>query len=311
MGKYFIVLALIATGAVLVSGSSTMLSSKMIINNAKKDALDSILKTEALALAEQINLLSSFIDQQVRNPEVITAINQNNPELMAQAADKVRASLPGVHTLYFLSVADKEKAGVNSQISFADLAMLKNAFEKQQPAAIQGDETNRYLAIARPVSFNNTVIGVVLAGLSYDFVERSLSGINTGYVELRQDKLVLASAGKKSEDSGLDENEPVNVPNTIWQLYYESPASANLGETSLMTGIVLIPALCVVLGVVIVHRLLSKTLSEDMSWITRGLKDAMSGKSVPHYPVKLNETKVVISTLGQFNRIVNDKSFEI
>jgi phosphomannomutase/phosphoglucomutase len=311
MGKYFIVLALIAACAVFVAGSSAMLSSKMIINEAKKDALESILKTEALALTGQIDLLGSLIDQQVNNPEIIAAISQNNPELIAQVADKVRASLPGAHTLYFLSIADINKANVNSQISFADLTMLKNAFEKQQPVAIQGDETNRYLAITRTVSQNNTVIGVVLAGMNFEFIERTMAGINNPYVELRQDKLVLASAGKKSADGSLEDNQPVSVPNTLWQLYYQTPASASLGENSLMTGIVLIPVLCVILGVVIVHRLLSKTLSEDMSWITRGLKDAMSGKTVPHYPAKLNETKVVISTLGQFNRIVNDKSFEI
>lgn len=311
MGKFFIVLALIATGAVLVAGGSALLSTKMIINSAKKDALGSVLKTKALALGEQINFLGGFIDQQVQNPDVIAAISSNNPELMAQAADKVRAAIPGAHTLYFMSLADRNKANVNSQISFADLTMLKTAFEKQQPAAIQGDDNHRYLAIARTVSQNNAIIGVVLAGMDYGFIQRAMSGIDSGYAELRQDKLVLASAGKKSDDPGLEYNEPVTVPNTIWQLYYQAPASASVGETSIMTGIVLVPALCVLLGFAIGYRLLSVTLSEDMSWIIRGFKDAMTGKTVANYPVKLNETKVVISTLGQFKRVVNDKSFEI
>jgi C4-dicarboxylate-specific signal transduction histidine kinase len=147
--------------------------------------------------------------------------------------------------------------------------------------------------------------------MNYDFIQRAMAGINTTYVELRQDKLVLATTGSKSNKTELEEDAPINVPNTLWQLYYQSPTSASIGETSVLTGIVIVPALLVVLAFVVVYRLLSKTLREDMSWVTRGLKDAMTGKAVPNYPAKLNETKVVISTLSQFNRVVNDKSFEI
>ena len=127
-----------------------------------------------------------------------------------------------------------------------------------------------------------------------------------GYIELRQDKLVLATSGEKHGEEEID-NNPISVPNTDWKLYYDNSSTA----FSLMVGVVLIPALVVALGFVTGYRKLSNLLSEDMAWLTKALKDIVTEKPLGDYPVKLGETRSLIATLAQFKRVVNDKWFEI
>lgn len=159
---------------------------------------------------------------------------------------------------------------------------------------------------------NDTPIGVVLVGLNYDFINRILAAtaLEKGYIELRQGKLVLASVGKKTTEEEL-EDDAIPVPNTDWQLYYENNTGTSIGEYSLMISILLIPALVVALGFVMGYRKLSDLLAEDMSWVTKAFKDILTEKPLSDYPVKIAEIKNVISTLAQFKRVLNDKSFEI
>jgi hypothetical protein len=48
-----------------------------------------------------------------------------------------------------------------------------------------------------------------------------------------------------------------------------------------------------------------------MSWLMKAFKDIVTEKPLGDYPVKLGEAKNLISSLAQFKRVVNDKSFDI
>jgi phosphomannomutase / phosphoglucomutase len=308
-------LAVICVLMVLLAGSGAFLLSKIFIAQSKVDAVAAVAKGVSVTLSEQIKLLDSVLDKMVQDPDIINAAAQNNPELLANALKKLENHFPGILSIKFLLAEsyDPSKAPTLTNMGFADLEMAKKTLTKDQVSAIQGDvDTDRHLAIARRIMQNNIPIGVVLVGLNYDFVNRILAAtpLEKGYIELRQGKLMLASAGKKLSEDEL-EDDPINVPNTDWQLYHEQSGGASLGELSLMVCVVIIPALAVVLGFVTGYRKLSNLLSEDMSWLMKAFKDIVTEKPLGDYPVKLGEAKNLISSLAQFKRVVNDKTFDI
>jgi phosphomannomutase / phosphoglucomutase len=314
MQRLVSILAVICVLMVVISGSGAFLLSKIFIAQSKVDAVSAVAKGVSLTLSEQVSLLNSVLDKMVQDPEIIIAAAQNNPEQLANALKKLENHFPGILSIKFLlpeSNANGNTSAVN--MGFADLDMAKKTFTKDQVSAIQGDvDSDRHLAIARRIMQNGVPIGVVLVGLNYDFVNRILAAtpLEKGYIELRQEKLKLASAGKKLDEEELDD-DPISVPNTIWQLYYEQSGGTSLAEISLMTCIVLVPALAVALSFVTGYRKLSNLLSEDMTWLTKAFKDIVTEKPLGDYPVKLGETRSLISTLAQFKRVVSDKSFEI
>jgi phosphomannomutase / phosphoglucomutase len=314
MQRLVSILAVICVLMVVISGSGAFLLSKIFIAQSKVDAVSAVAKGVSLTLSEQVSLLNSVLDKMVQDPEIIIAAAQNNPEQLANALKKLENHFPGILSIKFLlpeSNANGNTSAVN--MGFADLDMAKKTFTKDQVSAIQGDvDSDRHLAIARRIMQNGVPVGVVLVGLNYDFVNRILAAtpLERGYIELRQEKLKLASAGKKLDEEELDD-DPISVPNTIWQLYYEQSGGTSLAEISLMTCIVLVPALAVALSFVTGYRKLSNLLSEDMTWLTKAFKDIVTEKPLGDYPVKLGETRSLISTLAQFKRVVSDKSFEI
>lgn len=314
MKRLFLTVAAISIVMVVIAGLGTLLISRTIVAQSKVDAVSSTAKGVALALSEQINLLNTMLDKMAQDPEVVSAVVQNNPALLAAAAKKLENHFPGVLSVKFLlaSQLDPSKPTV-TDLSFADLEMARKTFEANQSTAIQGDiNVDRHLAIARRIMQNNTVIGVVLAGVEYDFIDRILSAIpiEKGYIELKQGKLILSSTGKKSGTDEID-SLPITVPNTEWQLYFENNSVTEAVEMSLLTGIILIPALIVALSFTIGYRKISDALSEDVAWIIKAFKDIVTEKPLGEYPVKFPEIKNITSTLYQFKRIVSDKSFEI
>ena len=307
-------LAVICVFMVIIAGSGAFLLSNIFIAQSKVDAVASIAKGVSLTLSEQVNLLNSLLDKMVQDPEIINAAAQKNPDSLANSLKNLEKHFPGILSMKFLL---PENTALGSQptvtMGYADLQMAKNTFTKDQLTAIQGDvATDRHLAIARRIVQNGVPIGVVLAGLNYDFVNKTLAAITLekGYIELRQGELVLASAGIKNDKDDMD-NNPIPVPSTDWELFYDNSSAASAVEFSLMVGIVLVPALTVALGFAIGYRKLSGLLTADMSWLTKAFKDILTEKPLGDYPVKIREIKNIISTLVQFKRVVNDKSFEI
>ena len=307
-------LAVICMLMVVIAGSGAFLLSKVFIAQSKVDAVAAVAKGVSLTLSEQVNLLNSMLDKMAKDPEFINAATQENPDLLANAITKLENHFPGILSIKFLLPENKYPLNKpNVAMGFADLEMAKKTFTNDQVTAIQGDvSSDRHLAIARRIMQNGTAIGVVLAGLNYDFIDRILSAttLEKGYIELRQGVLVLASVGKKRDQEEID-NGPINVPNTDWQLYYENNAATSLGEFSLMVGIVLVPALAVALGFVTGYRKLSDMLTQDVAWVTKAFKDMLTEKPLGDYPIKLNEIRSVVSTLAQFKRAVKEERLEI
>lgn len=313
MKRLVSILALVCVLMVVIAGSGAFLMSKIFIAKSKVDAVAGVANGISLTLSEQVDLLNSMLDKMVQDPEIITAAAQKNPELLATATKKIENHFPGILAVKYLlpehaSLTAPEKIGMG----FADFNMAKKSFTDNQLSAIQGDaETDRHLAIARRIMQNGVPVGVILVGLKYDFVSKILSSthLEKGYIELRQDKLVLATTGEKNTSEDLD--DPIKVPNTDWQLYFENNVTTSIGEYTLMICIVMIPALAVALSFVTGYRKLSDLLAQDMAWLTKAFKDIVTDKPLGDYPVNLGETRSLISTMAQFKRVISEKLFEV
>jgi len=314
MERIVATLAVICILMVIVAGSGAFLLSNIFISKSKVDAVSATAKGVSLSLSEQVNLLDNLLDKMAQDPDIINAVAQNNPELLTNAEKKLADHFPGILSIEFILPEAKDPSKpTTTGMSFADLDIARKTFEKNQPTAIQGDlGADRHLAIARRIMQNDAAIGVVLARVNFDFIGRILSAtpLEKGYIELRQGKLVLATTGEKLDQEEID-NDPVKVPNTEWELYYDNSSPTGVIEFSLMLAVVLIPALVVALGFVMGYRKLSDLLAQDMSWLTKAFKDILTEKPLGDYPVKLGETRNLISTLAQFKRVVNDKWFEM
>ena len=308
------ILALVCVLMVVIAGSGALLLSSVFIAQSKVDAVAAVANGVSLTLSEQVRLLNSVLDKMVQDPDVINAAAQNDPTLLGNALIKLENHFPGVLSMKFLLPEHNDLTKLaNSSMGFADLEMAKKTFVKDQLSTIQGEvDSSRHLAIARRIMQNGNTVGVVLVGLNYDFVNRVLAttALEKGYIELRQGKLVLATTGKKIGQGEID-SAPIHVPNTDWQLYYENSGGVSLGELSLMVGIVLIPAMAVVLCFVTGYRRLSGLIAEDMSWVMKAFKDIITEKPLGDYPVKLDAIRGVISMLAQFKRVSKDKWFQI
>ena len=314
MKRLIVIIASVCVLMVLIAGSGAFLLSNIFIAKSKVDAVAGVAKGVSLTLSEQVGLLNSMLDKMVQDPEIVAAAAQNNPQLLEAALKKVESHFPGAVTAkYMFPQSGDANQPQAPTMGFADSDMAKMAFTKDPMSAIQGDAAERHLAIARRIMHEGVPKAVVLVGLKYDFVERILTSthLEKGYIELRQGELVLAATGKKKDEKDVLDDNPVNVPNTDWVLFYENSEGTSIGEFSLMLSIILIPAMAVALGFVTGYRKFSDLVAEEMSWLTKAFKDIVTGKPLGEYPVKLGETRSLISTMAQFKRVVNDKSFDI
>ena len=315
MKRLVTIVAAVCVLMVIIAGSGAFLLTNIYIAKSKVDVVAGVAKGVSLTLSEQIHLLNSMLDKMVQDPEIIAAAAQNNPEVLTAALKKIENHFPEVLTVkYLLPQHLKENSSASPTLGFADFAMAKNAFTEDQTSAIQGEAaTDRHLAIARRIMQDGVPKAVVLVGLKYDFVKRILAStqLSKGYIELRQGDLVLTSIGEKQDEKEVLDDDPIKVPNTEWQLFYEQSQGTSIGELALMLSIIMIPAMVVALGFVVGYRKFMDLVLQEISWLSKAFKDIVTEKPLADYPVKLGETRSLISTMAQFKRVVNDKSFTL
>jgi len=191
------------------------------------------------------------------------------------------------------------------RMGYGDVDMVKETFQDNPPPAIKGDiGPDRHLAITRRVMQGNQAVGIILASMSFDFIAQSLkdASINDGYLELRQDKLVLATTENKNDTNG--DFRQVGVPGTSWIIFYQDPNSGGFGQTVLVLGLILIPAFLVFGACFICYRQLSILLAQDQDWILQAFRDVLTHRPKGSYPVTLTGMNAVVASMVRFNREV-------
>ncbi|MEQ1559869.1 MAG: phosphomannomutase/phosphoglucomutase [Methyloglobulus sp.] len=308
MERMFSVLTLTAVLMVLLAGGGIYLSSKVIIAQAKEEAALASAQQVSQTLSKQISLLESSLDKMAQDPDVLAAVAHADAGNLNSTASRLEKYLPGVRKIRLFPVGTIEADQTNApRMGYGDLDMVKGTFQENPLPAIQGDiGPDRHLAITRKILQGNQTVGVILASMSFDFINQNLKDAVTGdnYMELRQAKLVLSNIGNKGESEDFKQ---INVPNSSWDLYYRDPASGNLGSLGVILGFMIIPAL-LVLGVFYVcYRQLSIMLTQDQDWLLQAFKDVLTDKPKGSYPVSLNGMNGVIASMVRFNREVEKR----
>jgi phosphomannomutase / phosphoglucomutase len=274
MERLFYVLTITAVLMILIAGTGVYLSSKIVMAQAKEAAALSSAKGAVQTLSDQIKLLESSLDRMAQDPEVIAAITSANLGSLNSMATRLEKYFPAAGKIRLLPVGTIEPDQVNvPHMGYGDLDMVKATFQDNPLPAIQGDVgPDRHLAITRRVVQGNQTVGVILASLGFDFINQSLqdAAIANGYMELRQEKLALASAGEKNESE--DDFNKINVPGTSWELHYRDPNGGSLGQSIVIFGFIIIPALLTLAVFFIGYRQFSVTLDQDLDWIFQAFK---------------------------------------
>lgn len=308
---------------ILIAGTGVYVSSKIVVAQAKEAAALSSAKGAAQTLSDQIKLIDSSLDKIAQDPDVIAAIYSADARALTSMASRLEKYFPAARKIRLLPVGVIEPDEVNvPRMGYGDLDMVKETFQDNPLPAIQGDAgPDRHLAITRKILQGNQTVGVILASLSFDFIDQSLknAAIENGYMEIRQEKLTLASTGVKPEEA-VDFNK-INVAGTSWDLYYPDPKSASLGQFAVIFGFIIIPALLALAAFFICHKQLSVLLAQDLDWIYQAFKDVLTDKPKGSYPVTLTGMNTVIASMVRFNREVekqglvaaknNDDDFEL
>jgi phosphomannomutase / phosphoglucomutase len=307
MERLFSILTFIAILMILIAGTGVYLSSKMVVTQAKEDAALAAAKGVVQSLSDQIKLLDGALDKMVQDPDVIAAATSNNPASLNAMAAQIEKYFPAARKIRLLPVGVIELDEVNvPRMGYGDLDMVKATFQDNPLPAIQGDAgPDRHLAITRRIIKGDQTVGVILASLSFDFINQTLqdAAIKNGYMELRQDKLSLNSIGEKSQSD--DENlNKINVAGTSWDLHYRDPHSGSLGQSIVTFGFIIIPALFALAAFFIANRQFSVRLAQDLDWIVKAFKDILGDKPQGSYPVSLTGVDVVISSMARLKKEV-------
>jgi phosphomannomutase/phosphoglucomutase len=307
MVRIFSFLAAIIVTMILIAGWGVYWMSWFEVENAKKESETVIAKGTALGIEAQINLLNEMLDKMAQDPDVLLAVTRADSEGLNSAAVTLERHLPEALKVRLLlpNVSELDNTGA-PRMGFADLGMAQETLTKNALPAIQGDVgSDRHLAIARKIIYNDKVIGIILASLRYDFIAKTLQAAATQghYIELKQGTLVLGAAGdKKNRKSG--ESLQLRLSNTDWTVDYHSASGNSLGDWTLLISIITIPLLVSILAMFVAYRKLSDALSQDLRSVIQAFKDLMGSKLQGSYPVQLNEMNAVISNLVQFKRVL-------
>ena len=313
MRRIFSLLTAFAILMILIAGGGVYWWSSARIAQARLDSATAIVNAVALTLSEQIELLNRTLNKMAQDPEVLVAVTSADPVLLTSVAArlekyfpdalKIRLLLPGISNL------DEKNT---PRMGFADIDMVRETFTNSQPPGIQGYEgADRHLAITHRIIYNDRVVGVILASLNYDFFNKSIeaAAVKNGYIELRQAKMVLGSAGKRVE-TGLRESLQTKVASTSWEIYYQYATRVDLAGITLITSTIIVPVLLTILAFWVGYWRLSGLMAQDLKSVLSACKDMMSHKSLGCYPVNLSEITAIIVALRQFKRALDHKDNE-
>lgn len=308
MERIFAWLSAVTIFIILTAGAGIHWMSAWQVAQAKQNAAAAQAQGVALALSEQIAMRQRILDKAAQDPAVLAAVSSADPALLSAMASKLEQQVPDVLKIRLLlpNASELDEKSV-PRMGYADLDMVRETFTKSQPAAIQGEPgPDRHLAMTSKIMRDDQAVGVMLASLSYAFIDKSLQAMPAkhGYLELRQADLVLGASGDQAIGE-FNANEKIDVAHADWQLHYGYPTGADISEIAMMAGLVIILALFAALAFFIGYRKLSQLLEQDISIILKALKDIVTHKSLGNYPVYLNQMQGVISTLAQYKRVVD------
>ena len=314
MGRIFSWLSAIAVLMVLIAGAGVYWCNMVGMTDIKRESAMTAANTISVGIATQINLLNSMLDKMAEDPAVISALLVADPVLLEETASKLEKHMPEVLKIRLLlpNVSETDEKSL-PRMGFADLEMVQQSLLKNQSPAIQGDKgVDRHLAIARRVMQNNQVMGVLLASLDEQLINKMIRATHVKdiAIELKQASLILAKSSDQASES-INSEESIKIANTDWEINYSYVTYLDVKNALISGAFIIIPALIVLVTLLIGKRNLSEILTRDLQSLIKAFKDLMSHQNMPgNYPVHLEEMNAIISNLKQYTRVL-DKGAEL
>jgi phosphomannomutase / phosphoglucomutase len=306
MGRIFSIIAGISALMVLLAGGGSYWFSATKVRDSETKALAATANGLAASIAAQLETLQLSVDGLAGSPDVIAALSSGDPATINSLTNKVQSLVPGALRIRLLppTINEPDQAQL-PRMGFGDLEMVRSTLTAKQKPVIQGEGEDRHLAFTGVVTQNDKVVGVVLASLKADLVNRAVAKIpfNGGFAEIKQDQIVLAKTG--NEAAKIDDPEEITPGNSRWSIHFWTETTNDATDLGLVSTISLIPALLACLAFFMGYRKLAEYLRADQSTILKAAKDMMTGKNVGNYPVQLEEMRPIISTLAQFKRAID------
>ena len=305
MGRIFSLIAGLAALMVVLAGSGSYGFSASKIDHSNSLATTATAQALIAGIDSHIQLLQQAVDGLAASDSVKQAFSAERVRRNLIAAE-LKPFIPGALQIRLLPPTLTEPdQSTQPQMGFGDLEMVRSTLTAPQKPVIQGDGDNRHLAITSRVELDHQTIGVVLVSFSPDLVKQALSKypLSSGYAEIRQDQVVIATTGNAASKSA--EPNTLQLPNSRWSIDVWPEASDALLDAALLFAIIALPALLAALVFFIGYRKLATALLQDQSTILKAAKDMMTGKKVGNYPINLNEMRPIISTLAQFKRVLD------
>ncbi|MCK5830944.1 MAG: phosphomannomutase/phosphoglucomutase [Methylococcales bacterium] len=305
MVRIFSILAALTALLLLVAGGGTYLLSKNDINQASMNATQAVAKGISLSISSHVKTLQKTVLKIAESPEVIAAIESNDPLKIAQTATMLEQYVPKIMKLRLLTTGTTEidRSSI-PHMGNADLIMVQESLSliKDQHPILQGEGENRHLAITSAIKKNGQPIGVVLASLKFDFLQSSISAyqIPNSYLELKQNKASLGSAGSLSDKNGT--SNVINIPKSPWSVHYWHSSKIDQSTLFSFIGIIFFPAFLSGLTCFICYRKVGNLLKKDHHSLLQIIKDLSTGKNVGSYPMHLNEMESISSKIIQLKR---------
>jgi phosphomannomutase/phosphoglucomutase len=309
MKLIFGALAIFAVAMILLAGSGVFWVTNSALDAAKQESTKALAGSLAYTVSSQMQLFEQTVEQIATDADVVTAIASGDGALIESAANKVQKLLPIALKVRLLPASVN---AIDEQhvpfMGYADLEMVKKTLSSKQVSIIQGEGTNRHLAVTAPIKRGNQVLGVVLASLKFDFLTAILAKapIKGDFISIDQGSVVLSVAGDQTIKS--DNPRQLKIANSPWQVSYVYASPHQLSDIGIIMGLVITLAALAALAQFLGYFYMAGLLKKDQNTILEAVKNLMTGKELGTYVVKLSEMQIIISTLVQFKRILDNKS---
>ncbi len=309
MRGIFSILSVFAIMMVLSGGSAVFWLSHSTLQQAKQDSATELAVSVSYAISVQMRMLEHTVAQIAADDDVILAVASADLALMDNVASKVQKFLPDAMKVRLLpaNVSTIDESVVPN-MGYADLEMVKRTLSAKQTPIIQGEGENRHLAITAGIKKGDETIGVVLASLKFNFLQSTLDKlpITEHFIQISQADVVLGAKGDASVKTN-DTSDQVNIDDSAWQLAYWSADARDFADISVIIGAVVFFSGLAACGLFVGYSKTTLLLKKDQNKVLEAVKDLMTGKELGGYQVNLTEMQIIISTLAQFKRILDNK----
>jgi phosphomannomutase/phosphoglucomutase len=293
---------------IAIAGFGVLGLTTSTLEKAKQESVAALATGLAYSISSQMLLFEQTVNQMAMDEDVIAAIESGDPALIEKTADKVQKFLPlALKVRLLLPTVNQIDKQASPAMGYADLEMVKKTLTAKQPSIIQGEGNDRHLAITASIKKDNQVIGVVLASLRFNFLQEILTKapINDNFIEISQETVALSSAG----DASIKNHSPVqtSIANSPWQISYATANTHDFSSIGIIIGLIISLAVLGCGASFCSYYFITVLLKGDQDKVLEAVKDLMTGKELGGYEAKLSEMQVIIATLLQFKRILDNK----